>query len=316
MDKTNCLLCGSDQTEVIFQSKDFRLNNYKKTYTFVRCHNCKLIFQDPPPSEKEMIVHYNQNVLYKDPKKLSKIKQYLHNYGLKKRSKVITQNKQQGLLLDIGCGTGSFLEYMAQHTQFEVMGTEINEHNIAIIKENNSFPVYLGDLQQLEFPEKHFDVITLWDVIEHLPDPKALLNEAHKIIKNNGYLVLRVPNGDSLDFKIFREYWAGVDAPRHYLIYTKKTLSSFLEDSGFSIVSFNNKIGSYFNFLTSLEFWLKDTQIKPDTVRSIIRLLSTTIVRGILFPIFWTKDLLSPGTSLTVVAKLNPNISKNGKNGK
>lgn len=311
MIETNCLLCGSDQLEEILQSRDFRLNNHERTFKFVKCNNCHLVFQYPLPTKKEMVDHYNQNILYKNPKNLSKVKQYLHNHGLKKRSKLITKNKNQGLLLDIGCGTGSFLEFMSQHTQFKVVGTEINKHNVAFIKDNYSFPVYLGDLEQLKFPEKHFDVITLWDVIEHLPSPKTLLNRVHKILKPEGYLVIRVPNGDSLDYKIFGKYWAGIDAPRHYIIYTKKTLSDFLEGSGFSVISYNNKIGSYFNFLTSLEFWLKDSKIKPSTIQTIINILSTTIIRGILFPIFWIKDLLSPGTSLTVVAKLNPNPSIN-----
>ena len=313
MDKAICLLCGSDQIEDLFQARDFRLNDHKETFKFVKCNKCNLIFQYPLPAEKDMIAHYNQNVLYKNPKDLSKLRQYLHNYGLKKRSEMITHNKKQGLLLDIGCGTGSFLAYMAQHTHLEVTGTEINERNVAFIKNNYSFPVYLGDLQQLAFPKEHFDVITMWDVIEHLPNPKELLTEIHKILKPNGYLVIRVPNGNSFDFKLFGKYWAGVDAPRHYLIYTKQTLSVFLENSGFSVVSGNSRIGSYFNFLTSLEFRLKDTKIKPKTRNFLLRTLSTTVVRAILFPIFWIKDLLTSGTSLTVIAKPNSNKSTNDK---
>ena len=211
--------------KVLFQARDYRLNRFDNLYSFVKCKNCQLITQYPPSTEDEMVEHYNENTLYQGSENYSGIKKQIHEFGLNKRVKVSIRKKQNGLLLDIGCGSGSFIKYVAQHTQFKVMGTEVNKKQVDRLQKTDAFPILLGDISQLSLPSDHFDVITLWDVIEHVPDPISMLTEINKIIKPDGLVVIRVPNGNSLNSKLFGKYWAGIDAPRHYYVFTNETLS-------------------------------------------------------------------------------------------
>jgi 2-polyprenyl-3-methyl-5-hydroxy-6-metoxy-1,4-benzoquinol methylase len=303
MKKTKCILCGSDQTVEVFTTRDFRLNKKDRFYTYVNCQCCGLLFQDPQPTEEEMVEHYNVNDLYPMSNRKTGFTAQIKNLGLWKRSRIITQKKNKGTLLDIGCGDGSFLKYIANHSSLDVMGIEINQNNVDKLNATENFPVYSGDIRNLSLPESHFDVVTLWDVLEHVKDPKGLLQKVQTLVKPQGLLVLRVPNGDSLDFKIFGKYWAGVDAPRHYYIFTFKTLSKLLESAGFSIISKKCDIGSYLNFLISMRFWLRSTNMNPLHIEWILKIMGSILFRLILFPIFWLKDLVSQGTSLTITAK-------------
>ena len=182
------------------------------------------------------------------------------------------------------------------------MGTEVNQKQVERLHQTESFQTLLGNIEDLDLPPDHFDVVTLWDVIEHVPDPKSMLTEINRIIKPDGLVVIRVPNGKSLDSKLFGKYWAGIDSPRHYYVFTIDTLSTLLESAGFSIQSSRRGIGSYLNFLISLQFWLNDTKMKPEVSRKIIRVLHSFVPRALFYPFFLVKDLLFQGTSLTIVA--------------
>ncbi len=254
-----------------------------------------------------MVEHYNENTLYQGSENYSGIKKQIHEFGLNKRVKIFIRKKQNGLLLDIGCGSGSFIKYVAKHTQFKVMGTEVNKKQVDRLQKTDAFPILLGDIDQLSLPSDHFDVITLWDVIEHVPDPISMLTEINKIIKPDGLVVIRVPNGNSLNSKLFGKYWAGIDAPRHYYVFTNETLSMLLTNTGFSIQSHKKDIGSYLNFLISLRFWLNDKKMKQRYKNIINKVLSSFLIRAICYPFFLIKDFLFQGTSLTVIASPKSN---------
>ncbi len=112
------------------------------------------------------------------------------------------------------------------------MGIDINPHAVQTAS-RRGLDVRLGDLSDLEFPAKSFDAVTIWEVIEHLTNPKRTIEEIRHLLRPGGYLFLSTPNGDSLQARFWRKYWAGWDAPRHLQVFTPQVLCHLLEENGF-----------------------------------------------------------------------------------
>jgi ubiquinone/menaquinone biosynthesis C-methylase UbiE len=250
-----------------------------------------------------MVTHYNENNIYGSSIQTKGIKKIISDYGYWKRSRIILKLKKFGSLLDIGCGTGDFVKYIASNTSFDVTCTEININNVNDIKKSYDINAKYGFLTEINFPTNHFDVITIWDVLEHIQNPKKLLVEIRRILKPNGILIIRIPNGDSIDFKIFGKYWAGLDAPRHYYTFSTKSITELLNNSGFIIKSRQTNIGGYLNLVTSISFLLNSQEINSKVKNIILKFLRGNLPQLLFFPITGIKNLFFQGTSLTVVAE-------------
>ncbi len=105
--------------------------------------------------------------------------------------------KKPGRLLDIGCAMGVFLS-LAKSRGWEVYGTDVSEFAVKFASERFSMDCRAGSLREAKFPDKHFDVITMWDVLEHFDDPLEELREVRRILADDGILIFDTPNEDSL----------------------------------------------------------------------------------------------------------------------
>ena len=103
----------------------------------------------------------------------------------------------------------------------EAYGVEPDEYSSRIAIEKYHLNVFHGNLDQASYSTSSFDAITLWDVLEHLPDPSSTLQEIKGFLKPDGILVLRVPNYDSCDARLFGFAWSGLDVPRHFMSFHK-----------------------------------------------------------------------------------------------
>jgi len=222
-------------------------------------------------------------------------------YGIDKRWHYITRYKKSGRLLDIGCATGTFLRGARNHGNWDLYGVEINEH-AAQVARMHGINVRLGTLEQSGFEDAFFDVVTLWDVLEHLHNPASTLREIYRIIKSDGILVIRVPNAISWDAKIFGRYWAGLDSPRHLYVFTPKTLDALLWANKFNPISRNSQIGAYTTFLLSVRFW-NSAISKPSRIRDIlIKTLYHPIMRLTSAPFFYLMGLGLRGPLMVYIA--------------
>lgn len=155
-------------------------------------------------------------------------------YTLRVREVEAVANKEPGRVLDVGCGRGVLLQEFRRRG-WEVQGTELSEQAASYARQTLNIPVEIGSLETLQFPANHFDAVTLWHVLEHVANPRALLAEINRILKPDGVLLVAVPNFDSLEARVAKDKWFHLDVPRHVTHFSEATLESALNESGFEV---------------------------------------------------------------------------------
>jgi len=185
----------------------------------------------PQPASDKLSEYYKSEdyISHTDSKRnlFEKAYHFARNISLKKKLKLINSfSKSSKKLLDVGCGTGDFLE-IAQNNSWNVYGIEPNDKARAIANKKTNNAVFEIE-QLLNFDEHSFDVITLWHVLEHLPNLEHHINVFKKLLKPNGVLIIAVPNYKSFDSKHYAEFWAAFDVPRHLWHFNKASLSNLV----------------------------------------------------------------------------------------
>lgn len=233
------LKCGICQTnkylEIKWKNAVSREN--LERYTYVKCKKCQLVFMSPrylpkqTPSFYELKNYWDSELrnFKKDSDFNNKRKEaYGHLY------KEIFQNKEKGSILDVGSGTGLFLSFFKERG-WEVLGIEVSEEILNFSNKTFGLNVLLGDLLSLKLPSKYFDVICFNNVLEHLHTPRRTLLKVRKILKDDGILEITVPNIESLGGKIFKEKWYHLDPGHHLYLFSEKTISKLLKETGFLV---------------------------------------------------------------------------------
>lgn len=140
--------------------------------------------------------------------------------------------KPHGSLLDVGCSVGILLE-VARKNGFDVQGVEVSTWASAFARQKG-FDVATGGLRAAAYPQREFDVIVLNHVLEHIPDPVEILLEARRILKDDGLLVIGVPNFGSWMAAIKKGKWASLQPDQHIWQFTRESLARVLAKSGYS----------------------------------------------------------------------------------
>jgi SAM-dependent methyltransferase len=162
------------------------------------------------------------------------------------------QFPNRGRLLEVGCSYGGFLAE-ARRDGWEVAGVELSETAACYARDKLNLRVFTGSLhdqlQQLEAP---YEVVALFHVIEHVPDPVQLLEQCRKLIRPGGLLVLKTPNVASLIARITKATWQWVSPPAHLYLYSPKTLALLLEKAGYQPITFRSAQGDANNNLFAI----------------------------------------------------------------
>lgn len=229
-ESTPCNICHLDNCEILI--KDGFSN-------IVRCRNCKHIYRNPRKTKQEYteIYHstyytpFNKESWYK--RKISFFKEAIKEINRPKTTR--------GRLLDLGCGWGHFLD-LARKDGWEVYGVEISEYATRIATEELKLNIFLGELKDAQFADNYFDVVTMWNFLDHLHEPLELLKEVHRILKKDGLVAIRIPNMafQIPGFKFFKKIeniaWVlGIKNPFvvHTQGFSKNTLQVILMKAGF-----------------------------------------------------------------------------------
>jgi 2-polyprenyl-3-methyl-5-hydroxy-6-metoxy-1,4-benzoquinol methylase len=237
--ESRCPICNSDATEIICESRDyFVLNGKSNIFKVSSCSLCKTAFTDPIMTAEELAHFYPSS--YEAYTKRTSLHDILQN--LKYRSdikfikSVLGKSKKNLSVFEFGAGRGEFLSQLSSKG-FQTAGIEPSEHGVTAAK--NLFALHLekSSADGYKFTSR-YDLVTGRHVLEHLVDPLNFLKSiAVEGLKENGALVLKVPNVDSWEFSLFGQMWHGLDLPRHQFHFSKDSLTTILKLSGFSSIS-------------------------------------------------------------------------------
>ncbi|MGY5845957.1 class I SAM-dependent methyltransferase [Salegentibacter sp. HM20] len=188
---------------------------------------------EPVPENLQQYYKSENYISHSDSRKSLSDKIYggVKKYMLQKKISWIQEYFPKAKILDVGAGTGDFL-IEAKKQNFEIYGIEPGREARKRAEEKG-----LQLFEKLEMlTQDNFDVISLWHVLEHLPDPEAEILNFKRLLKQNGILVIAVPNFKSYDAKKYKEFWAAYDVPRHLWHFSQNGLKSLLQKNGFELL--------------------------------------------------------------------------------
>ena len=225
----------------------FSLKYKMKDFIVVECKDCSFVFIPQYLSRK---VSYED---FMDEKVLEQVRKGNNWLKIQRhllRFKFIKKYQPNGILFDLGTGWGHFL-FTAKQLGYEVHGIEVSRmpHKYATTELN--LPVENMNFFDMEIKKQSYDLITMWDVLEHIPDADEVIKKCHLMLKNDGYVVLQVPQIDSVISKLLKDKWNMIGTS-HANYFSKKTIKKLFESHGFKLI----KIKSSFEFKLFIMFIL------------------------------------------------------------
>ncbi|MGI6073613.1 MAG: class I SAM-dependent methyltransferase [Fermentimonas sp.] len=238
-----CPVCDSTQVKKVLDVTDYFAT--QETFPLFDCDNCGFLFTNQFPSEEEIQPYYDspQYISHSDTKKglTNQLYHLIRKRMLTKKVNLISKysapNKQNtsARLLDIGCGTGYFLD-KARTKGYEVSGIEKDGHSRDFAKDK--FKLNINDEDALwNIETNSFDIVTLWHVLEHMQNLNKVVSKLNQILKPDGTLVLALPNHNSYDAQVYKKHWAAYDVPRHLWHFTPDTVEKLLKKHSFKIIA-------------------------------------------------------------------------------
>ncbi|MGV6831780.1 MAG: class I SAM-dependent methyltransferase [bacterium] len=203
--------------------------NSGETFSLEKDEQFGFLKTTPIPHDLHKYYDHEDYISHTDSKKslFDLAYQFIKGIALKRKVKLINElNPSEKSLLDIGCGAGDFLSE-AKKDGWAVTGIEPNNVANKIASSKISQEV-LNDVEDICI-ERSFHAITLWHVLEHLPDLNAKIKRIKKLLANNGWLIIAVPNHQSFDASYYKEYWAAYDVPRHLWHFDKDSLKRLMD---------------------------------------------------------------------------------------
>jgi len=209
-------------------------------------------------------------------------------------------------VLDVGCGAGGNLKTL-QDQGWEPHGIEISEIAAAHARALTKGQIHTGTVDSAPFPPGVFDLVLMSHSLEHFPSPVDALRRIYRFLKDDGLLVIHVPNVHSLEFKLFGRWWFQLDPPRHFYHFDHSSLTAILAKAGFMAHVARTAVSSVF-FMASLDRAWKHRFGREVPFRKLIGLL----IAG---PISFVAGRLGYGTELTIQAvKQNRIVGCMGQN--
>jgi len=249
-----CPICNNDKLINHFICKDNFLTG--ESFAIVRCEKCSFLFTNPRPNQESISKYYQSDEYISHSNKANNITNTLYkiarNFTLSNKLKLINSLTNNKILLDFGCGAGEFLLYTIKNGWI-IHGYEPDEFARSKASKITKNEI-IGNVIDLE-KINQVEVITFWHVLEHVHN----LNETIHILKNKlsktGKMIIAVPNYESMDAQIYREFWAAYDVPRHLYHFSMKTMKLLLKNHGLRIISIKPmKLDSFYVSLLSEKY--------------------------------------------------------------
>lgn len=251
-----CPLCGQDKSKEIFRKQGFR---------FVEC-GCGLVYVNPQVN-KEKITDYYKNgksidlwmdVLTSKPEMENNTRKFNEELDIIEKIK-----PSKGKMLEVGCSIGLLLK-LAEERGWEAIGLELNGRASEYARKEYGLNILEKKIEDCGFENETFDVIAMYGILEHLKNPKEILELSSKLLKKDGLLTLLVPNLEGFDVRILQEKASIFTGRNHLQYFSIKTLGKMLEMAGFKIAKYKTSVSCIdpvLNYINGKEPYTTDTDI-------------------------------------------------------
>ncbi len=248
MQLIRCILCGSD---------DYALFHPLGNSQIVRCNNCGLYYLNPQLEDDDLKKLYDMSYFSSEDSAISGYDNYdadevnISRTSHHKLKRIEHYYPNKGRLLDIGCATGIF-PHVASQRDWKPFGVEYSDFAAEQARKKYDLPVTAGTIHDVDYPDGYFDCITMWDLIEHVKDPRSELEKAYALLKEGGLLAVMTPNAESIISKIWGTRWLLWNRTDHLFFFGPTTFIRLLREVGFEVIS-TRKIG-YGGKFVSIDF--------------------------------------------------------------
>jgi len=222
-----CLLCGGGEYRQVLR---------RDAVDIIRCRKCGLMRVDPLPSRDDVLANYRERFFEGNGSYLP----YDADEALRKRSfrrllTAIERYRQGGRLLDVGCATGLFLEVLGRH--WEGIGLDISRYACEIASKRTGRRIECGELTEVDLGDKNFEVVTMWNLIEHVRSPIRHFERANHVLSGDGILALTTGDIDSLAARLLGRHWRLITPRTHLFYFTEQTIKAALAETGFEVLN-------------------------------------------------------------------------------
>jgi 2-polyprenyl-3-methyl-5-hydroxy-6-metoxy-1,4-benzoquinol methylase len=242
-----CPVCGTVRSSYFATDHDRLFGLVPGEFTLYRCGACRCLFQSPLPADEQLAGFYPDDYWWSGEspqrglaRQIQRLERTYRDFVIRDHTRFLLRCTREtpagrGTLLDIGCGSGSFLSSAAR-VGFTCFGMDRSAHAVAAAA-GRGIEVRQGDIGSETWGDRRFDFISLFHVLEHLTDPRHALLYAKELLQPGGSLIIQVPNVDSVQARVFGGRWYGLDVPRHLINFSPAALEHILVESGFQIVA-------------------------------------------------------------------------------
>lgn len=223
---TSCPICGHHHFSPFLQCKDYTQSN--EYFSIQKCEACGFLATTPRPSLENLSKYYKSDsyISHSGTQKglINRLYHIVRRIALKNKINLINRlSEGEKKLLDYGCGTGAFLKVCSEKS-WQVDGVEPDTDARGVASQQNQKEIY-EHITQIPDNQK-YNIITLWHVLEHIPDLRSSIRNILGYLAPQGKLIIAVPNPESYDAQYFKEFWAAYDVPRHLWHFRKNDIEN------------------------------------------------------------------------------------------